>query len=168
MVIFTEKFKPAPGLYAGILLRRWLINNLWWLIMPLTLFLALGVLVNGSFFYVAVIYILCVASLSQAIIFFNYALRPDTVVKTFEQEWEFSHAVAKVTYHPTVTVNDERISPLKESVIIEREQINRLSLSGANLIMTVAGDYDIYVIPLSSLKEENVLTKLYEYYETDN
>lgn len=166
MVIVTKKFKPAPGLYASILLRRWIFNNLWWLIMPVTIFLAAGIFLNESFFYVAVIYILCVASISQAIIFFNYALRPDTVVKTFSQHWEFSEHEAKVIYHPTTTINDETVSPLTDSTIVPREKISRLNISARNLVITLGNDYDIHIIPLGDLSAGEDLNKLFKFYET--
>lgn len=165
MVIVTEKFKPSPGLYAGILLRRWLTNNLWWLILPVTLFLALGALVNGSFFYVTVIYILCVASLSQAIIFFNYALRPDTVIKTFEQQWEFRSDSAIVTYFPTVTINDETVNPLVDSTSVPAAKITRVNITGQNLILTLHNDYNIYIIPLSKFADRNHLSEIFKFYE---
>lgn len=166
MTVITDRFKPSPGQYAGLLLRRWLVNNLWWLLLPLILFLSLGALANGSFFYVAVIYILCVASLSQAIIFFNYALRPDTVIKTFEQQWEFTGEAAEVTYHPTITINDECVNPLVESVNLPAARITRLNISGRNLILTLNSDYDIYIIPLSALSGQDDLNNIFKFYET--
>lgn len=166
MVIITEKFKPSPGLYTGILMRRWLVNNLWWLIMPVTLFFVLGIFLNSTYFYVALIYLFCVAPISQALVYFNYALHHDTVVNTFEQQWSFSEQSAAVTYYPTVTPQDETVNPLIDSAVVDAAKITRMNITGGNLVMTLNNDYKIYVIPLSSLTAPDDLNKIFRFYET--
>ena len=166
MVIITEKFKPSPSLYTCILMRRWLVNNLWWLIMPVTLFLGLGIFLNASYFYVALIYLFCVAPMSQALVYFNYVLHPDTIVNIFEQQWRFSEQSAAVTYYPTVTVHDETVNPLTDSSVVDAAKITRVNISGGNLVMTLNNDYKIYVIPLSSLTAPDDLSKIFKFYET--
>lgn len=166
MAIITERFKPSKGLYAGILKQRWLINNLWWLVLPATLFMALGATFDSAFFYVTAIYILCAITMSNIIVFYNYELRKDTVAKSFEQRWDFAPEHLTVNYFPTEISDNETVMPLMESRQIDKQAVNRLNISGRNLVITCGGNYDIFVIPLTCFSSPEDLNLLFKYYET--
>lgn len=168
MVIVTEKFKTSPEMYAGILLRRWLMNNLWWLLAPVVLFLILGVQVNNVFFYVTLIYLLCLGPFVFATVYFNYALSPDTVGKTFNQLWEFRNGSATVRYLPVTTLDDRTVAPPVNSSVIDRGSIRRVDIRSGRLVLTLRNDYDIHVIPLDSVESPEMLNEIVKFYETNS
>ncbi|MDE7153851.1 MAG: hypothetical protein K2O00_05345 [Muribaculaceae bacterium] len=168
MVIVTEKFKTTPAMYAGVLLRRWLLNNLWWLLAPVAVFLILGLKVNNAFFYFTFIYLLCLGPFVLAVVYFHHALSPAIVSKTFNQFWEFGNSSATAHYLPITTIDDRTVAPQVDTLVIDSGKIRKVGITSGNLVLTLRNDYDIHLIPLDSINGKEELSSIIKFYETNS
>ena len=165
-MITTSVYRLPANLFANTVMKRWLSRNWWLPVLPTLLFVILGISVNLSFYYVALMVPLLIFPTVLLMVYLNYAMSEAGMKHVHPCEASLSQAGDIILKYYPITDEDNQASPCNEE-ILERHAIESVTANDKYIIIYKKKEYFFpRFIPLNAfetpIEAEKVLKTLEE------
>lgn len=145
MVDYNKYFCVKPAIYVRELMSIWMWKYLWLIALPLIVFIVLGCY-DTRWLIVALMMLMIVLPGVMLIVYFNFALTPDTARRTLPQSISVSDSGINLTYLPHP---ESGYTPEAEHVTFA--DIKAIDDTGMYLILRLRqSPYSIIILPASA------------------
>lgn len=134
-MITTSVYRLPANLFANTIMKRWVSRNWWIPILPTLLFVILGIWVNFSFIYVALMILLLVFPTVLMMVYFTYALSEAGRKHILPCKVSLNHDGNMILKYYPFNYEEDKPAPFIKEEIVDVGTLESITITGKYILI---------------------------------